>query len=310
MSAFTRPEAGMDQPHYAWSPVPGRPSFQWPSSKPVAVAVVILVEHVEFSPPEGSLQTLIPGGVGPFPFPNLPLLAHREYGHRVGVFRVLDALRRHGAVPSVAIDAMSAERYPYIVERCREQGAEFVAHGISVSRVISQAMVEDTERAYIAESLDRLESAVEQRSAGWLGPEQSESTRTPELLRSLGIRYVCDWPNDDQPYEMDGHPGLISVPTTYGLDDAAVLWSKATPLEAYERSVIEYFSGLAQEGEESGRTLVLVVRPWLTGQPFRIGSFEKIIDTIAASGQAWLTTTGEIASAYPASSFASSHSGD
>ena len=146
--------------------------------------------------------------------------------------------------------------------------------------------------------------------ARWLGPEQSESTRTPELLRALGIRYVCDWPNDDQPYEMDGHPGLISVPTTYGLDDAAVLWSKATPLETYERSVIEYFSGLAHEGEESGRTLVLVVRPWLTGQPFRIGSFEKVIDTIAASGQAWLTTTGEIASAYPASSFASSHSGD
>src|SRR5262249_33633405 len=111
-------QPGMDHLHYVWSPLPDRPPLHWPGGAPVAVAVVVVVEAADVSPPADSRQVNLPGGVigSGFPFPNLPFLAHREYGHRVGVFRVLDALARAGVPATVALDAMAAERYPSLVQ--------------------------------------------------------------------------------------------------------------------------------------------------------------------------------------------------
>jgi allantoinase len=287
---------GMDHAHYRWSPLPTRPPLAWPTGAPVAFAVLVLVEHVEVDPPEGSVQ-LARRGAGSTKNA-MAFVSPREYGHRVGIFRVLDALARHGITPSVAIDAMAAERYPYLVDRCGQQGAEFVAHGISATRLVTSRMSEDNERAYIAESLDRLEAALGQRPRGWLGPEQSESERTPQLLGEAGVDYTCDWPNDEQPYLMTTPGPLVAVPPSYALDDAYLIGVRATRPDFYGESVVRCFQQLAREGSGSARTLVLTVRPWLTGRPFRMASFDRALDAVTGSGDAWATTTGEIASAF------------
>jgi allantoinase len=293
-------QPGMDHPHYAWSPCPTRPRVRWPGGAPVAVGVIVLVEHVELHPPDDSRQVNLPGGVigSNFPFPNLPFLAHREYGHRVGVFRVLDALGRFGVPPTVAFDAMAAERYPNLVQASLDAGAEIVAHGISATRVVTSAMNEDDERAYVAESRARIAAAAGGTPTGWLGPEQSESERTPELLDELGFSYVCDWPNDEQPYRMSTPHGLVAVPTSYTLDDGFAVWGRAAVPGTYAELVRRAFSTLAVDGEHSGRSMVLVIRPWLSGQPFRIGALEDALRDLAESGGAWLATTGQIADAF------------
>ena len=293
-------QRGMDHPHYDWSPLPGRPAVQWPGGAPVALAVILLVEHVEFQTPEGTTQVYLPGGVAGslFPRPNLPFFAHREYGHRIGIFRLLDALRERSVPATIAIDVMAAERYPFLVESGKEYGAEFIAHGISASQVVTSNFSEDTERAYLCASRDRFEAAIGQAPAGWLGPEQSESERTPQLLDELGFDYVCDWPNDEQPYLMSTPSKLVAVPTSYFLDDAFVVWGKPTPPATYVNLVERAFVTLATDGRASGRTLVLVIRPWLSGQPYRISAFEDAITRIVTSGDAWAATTSQIVSAF------------
>lgn len=295
---------GMDHAHYAWSPLPQRPPLRWPGGARLALAVIVVLEYLELDPPAAARTSAnLSGGLGSRPHPNYALLSHREYGHRVGIFRVLDALERHGVTATVAMDALTAEAYPWLVQHCRDRGAEFVAHGISVSRMISSAMSEDEERAYIGESLDRIRAATGVKPLGWLGPEYGESERTPALLAEAGLRYVCDWLNDEQPYRMTVPGGdLYTLPGMLEYDDAFALWTRGVTLDTYGTMITDGFDRLHADGEQSGRLLALTLRPWLIGQPFRIGTLERALGYITARDGVWATSAGAIVEAYAASS--------
>ena len=204
---------GMDHEHYDWSPLINRGVLRWPENARVALCVIVNLEHAEWEPLPGSFQSpSLAGGLAPRPSPNYPLLTHREYGHRVGIFRVLDVLDRHGIKPTVAMDALTAENYPYLVSHCRKRGCEIIGHGISVSRMITGNMSEQEEREYIRSSVDSLTRATGSVPAGWLGPEYGESSSTPRLLAQAGLRYVCDWANDEQPYPLKTSEGELFAP--------------------------------------------------------------------------------------------------
>lgn len=290
------PAPGMDHDLYPFSPIIDRPPVVLPQGANLAFSVLLPVEHYELTPPEGSVSGPAMGGYGSlFPAPNLPLLTAREYGHRVGIFRMLDVLARHGVRASIAIDAMAAERYPFIVEACQQAGAEFLAHGISISRAITSKMTEEEEVAYIEESSRRLTTVLGAQPKGWMGPDQSESTRTPVLLDQAGYDYVCDWPNDEQPYRMNTPNGLMAVPNLWSLDDGYAMWGKSLPPARYGDWAIAAAETMAAEGEKSPRSLTLVMRPWLMGHAARIGAVDRILGAITGRGDVWATTTGRIA---------------
>lgn len=298
--------SGMDHEHYAWSPLVKREPLRWPGGAHVALSVIVNLEHVELEPPEGSEQSQqLAGGLGVRPYPNYPLLSHREYGHRVGIFRILDVLERHGIRPTIALDAMTAEHYPWLVEHCLGRGAEIVAHGISVSRLITSRMSQDEERTYIAESLERLHTATGVQPQGWLGPEHSESERTPQLLAEAGLRYVCDWVNDEQPYAMTVATGsLVALPVMLEYDDAFALWTRGVMLDTYRSMLCDGFDQLLRDGAESGRLLALNLRPWLIGQPFRIKVLDDALAHMVRERHVWTAATGEIVDRFVAAAAA------
>jgi allantoinase len=290
---------GMEHSLYKWSSLEGRPALRWPNGAPLALAVIVLVEHVELYPPAGAVHPPTTGGFGQFfPFPNLPLLGHREYGHRIGIFRLLKILQSHGIAPSVAIDAMAAERHPTIAKSCRSAGAEILAHGISFNRAITSKLPEAEERAYIAESLSRVRAATRSLVTGWMGPEQCESERTPRLLDEAGLDYVCDWPNDEQPYFMSTPSRLVSVPPTWGLDDGSAVWGRPNTSDGLGKSIQRCAMQLIADGVENARSLVITLRPWLSGQPFRVDALDNAFRSILSTGKIWTATTGEISRAY------------
>ncbi len=116
------------------------------------------------------------------PYPDYSRLTHREYGHRVGFFRLLEVLDKHGIAPTIAIDALTAEHYPYLVQHCRQRGCELMAHGVAATRMIHNDMSVQDEQTYIQTALDTIAEATGERPTGWLGPEYGESSRTPQLL--------------------------------------------------------------------------------------------------------------------------------
>jgi peptidoglycan/xylan/chitin deacetylase (PgdA/CDA1 family) len=292
---------GMDHAHYDWSPLNAhRPLLEWPERARVALCVIVSLEHMEWSRPPGAYQVPnLAGGYGQGPFPDVTAWSHREYGHRVGIFRVLEALDAHGIKPTIAMDALTAEHYPFLVRHCTKRGDEIIGHGISVNRMITSRMSEDEEREYIRASVDSLTRAFGTAPRGWLGPEYGESTRTPGLLAQAGIRYVCDWVNDEQPYRMRvGSGELYALPISWPLDDVNALWDRRIDVDKYGAMIRETFDVLYREGARNAKLLVLHLHPWLIGQPFRIGCLEDALGYIMRREGVWAATGGAIVDWY------------
>jgi len=287
---------GMDHEHYDWSPLSTRGVLRWPEEARLAFCVLVNLEHTEWNPPEGSVQVVTAaGGLAARPFPDYSRLSHREYGHRVGVFRLLDVLEKHGLKATVAMDALTAEHYPYIVRHCLERGCEIISHGISVTRMISSQMSELAEREYIQAAIEALKRATGHVPVGWLGPEYGESARTPQLLAQSGIRYVCDWANDEQPYRMKTSQGeLFALPIMLELDDLHAMGERRVPVTRYAEMLTDSFEQLYRDGACNGRLLVLHLHPWLSGQPFRIRYLDKALGTIMHRHGVWAARGNEI----------------
>jgi peptidoglycan/xylan/chitin deacetylase (PgdA/CDA1 family) len=243
---------------------------------------MVVLEYLEWQPPDGSITSRqLPGGLGhQLPFPDYVKHTHREYGHRVGIFRLLDMLERHRIAPLVAIDALTIERYPWLARHVRDRGCELVGHGISLSRMISSRMSADEERSYINDSLDAVATLTGARPQGWFGIEYNESERTPGLLAEAGVRYLCDWVNDEQPYPMHVPTGeLWSVPLLLNADDAHTMGERRVPIDGYCRILVDSAQVMADDG---GRHLFIALRPWLSGQPFRARRLDQAFATIMA----------------------------
>ena len=282
MPAERRP--GMDHEHYQWSPMHTRAPLTWPDGQTLTVCVLVSLNHMEWEPSEGNLQAHnLAGGLGRRKAIDYARLTHREYGHRVGIFRVLDVLEKHQVPVTLAMDALTADHYPYLVRHCLDRGAELVGHGISASQMISSRMDEATERTYIRTALSALQRASGERPRGWLGTEYGESVRTPALLAAEGIEFVFDWVNDEQPYEMTTPSGeLYSLPIMLELDDVHALWDRRISLDRYQQLLVEATEVLARDGATNARSLVVHLHPWLIGQPFRIGVLDRALGEMLA----------------------------
>ena len=160
---------GMDHQHYDWNPFnKNRAVLRWPENARIALCVIVNLEQVEWQRPEGGYQSPSLAGYGGGPFPDVTGWSGREYGHRVGFFRVMDVLDKHGIKATVAMDTLTADNYPFLVRECRKRGCEVIGHGISLSRMITSNMPEQEEREYIQTSLASLTKATGQAPlAGW-----------------------------------------------------------------------------------------------------------------------------------------------
>ena len=292
----TERKPGMDHPHYEWSPMSERGVLQWPNGARVALCVIVNLEHHDYQPSPNSYRSpTLAGGRGIRPLPDYAIISSREYGNRVGVFRVFEALDRHRIKGTAAIDGLTAENRPTLVEECKQRGWEFIGHGMAVNRMITSQMSEEEERDYIQSSLDALNRASGAKAVGWLGPEFGESTRTPALLAEAGVRYVCDWANDEQPYEMTVPTGeLFALPIMWEMDDTTMQAARATPVHAYAQLLKDGFDTVYRDSERSGRLIVLNLHPWFIGQPFRIKYLEEALAHMMSRQGVWAATGSEI----------------
>ena len=202
----------MDHNRFDYSPIIKREPIRWPNGARVAVWVIPNIEHYEFDIP----------GIGMQPFnivPDVINYAWRDYGPRVGIWRLMEALGQYGMRGTVALNSAVCDHYPIIIEEAKKRNWEFMGHGITNSRLLN-GLSEEEERKVIRETIQTITKAVGKAPEGWLGPALAETFITPDLLAEEGIRYLCDWCNDDQPYPMKVKKGkLISVPYSVEIND-------------------------------------------------------------------------------------------
>ncbi len=288
---------GMDHDLYDWSMLTDRKPVSWPGGKRLALWVNVALQYFPLNqegkpfPPPGGMTTT---------YPDLRHYTLREYGNRVGVFRFLNAFDAEGITPSFAINTRLAERYPALIERVVERGDEILCHGWHMDTPHYGGMDVEAERDIIARSLATLRSISGGPVTGWLSPGKSQSKKTPQLLVEHGVEYMCDWINDDMPYQFRTPAGEITaMPLSTELEDRFILVNNLHSETEYADQVIDAFDYLYAEAErEGGRLLALNLHPWLLGQPHRIGHLERVLAHIMSHDGVWSASPSEIRRAW------------
>ena len=284
---------GMDHDRYDWSELSKRKPIQWPGGARIALWVTVSLQWFPLDQqgkpfkPLGSLQTA---------YPDLRHYTLRDYGNRVGIFRIMKALGKYSIRASAPVNAAVAARYPSLVRDIASQGWELVGHGLDMDRLHYEGMPD--EAAAIARSLETLRKFGKVR--GWLSPAKSESHQTLDLLAAAGIDYVCDWVNDDMPYPMRaGGRTLHALPHSNDIDDATILLGMRHDEDELRDQWLDHFEVLYEEAAtQGGRIMVLPLHSWAIGHPYRIGTLETVLARIMSRPGIWPATGGEILDAW------------
>jgi hypothetical protein len=284
---------GMDHDLYPWSNMFERPPVAWPEGKRVAICCVVSLEWFPLVPSDTPFRA--PGHMQT-PYPDYRHYTARDYGTRVGFYRLLDAFEHAGVRVSVAANGAIAERYPSLIADVLAAGHEIVAHSTDMNGTIASGLGETEERALIARSLDSLEKASGARPRGWLSLARSQSWDTPRLLAEAGLNYVCDWPNDELPYRMNTSAGdIVNLPLNHELSDRQVITVQQQSADSYAGQLKDAYAWLASEADSyGGRMLPLHLTPYIIGLPYRISALEELLQWLAGQPGAWFGTADEI----------------
>lgn len=283
----------MENQLYSYSPIARRPRLELPDGARVAFWIGLNIEHFELGKPSTSIH---PGTAGLAPDP----LNHgwRDYGTRVGVWRTMEILDKHGLRASVLLNADVCREYPEIIEEGNKRDWAWLAHGKNNS-TLQAGMDEARERAYLTEIIEVLKKSTGKPPRGWLGPALSETFNTPNLLEELGLSYVCDWCADDQPFKLNTRQGkMISVPYSIEVNDIPLFLGQGMSGPDFAQLVMDQFDVLYAEGSKTGRVMCLALHPFLIGQPFRSKYLDKALAHIKSHKGVWYPTSDEIAQWY------------
>ena len=286
---------GMDHTLYPWSNLFERPPLVWPGGRRVAVVVVISCEFFPLTPVDKPFRS--PGHMATA-FPDYRHFTARDYGSRLGVPRLIEALAKAGAHASFAMNAAWAERFPRLTAEIVAAGHEVIAHSTDMNGTIDSTLAEADERALIAASLDRLTAATGARPKGWLSIARSQSWNTPRLLAEAGVGYCLDWVNDELPYRMTTPAGpLVNVPLNHELSDRQVIATCQQSAESYAEQLRDAFMMLDGEARQSagGRMLPIHLTPYISALPYRIDAIEALFGWLAGQEGAWFARGAEIA---------------
>jgi allantoinase len=284
---YPRRRAGYDHDLYPYSPMPKRPPLAWPGGKGVATWIVVSLEWFPILPSDtpfrapGHMQTA---------YPDYRHYTAREYGTRVGYYRLLDAFAKAGIAVSVAANGAIAQRYPQVIRDTVAAGHEIIAHSTDMNGTIASGLAIDAERALIRDSIAQLSDVTGTAPRGWHSIARSQSFNTPDLLVEAGIEYCCDWVNDELPWTFAN--GLVNLPLNQELSDRQILTVQQQSVDSYAEQLCDAHDWLAAEARVAGpggggRLLPLHLTPYIIGLPYRMDAFERLLANLAARQDTW-----------------------
>ncbi len=287
---------GMDHDLYAASRLHERAPVSWPGGAKVALWVTL----------ECPRYPLAPNAEGPrapghmvTPYPDLRTYTTRDYGLRVGAYRVMRTLSALGVRATAFCSGSLAAYAPVLLEDLALGGHEIAGHGQDMNHVHHEGLSEDEEAAMIDRCLASFRG-VGHEVRGWLSPGRFGTERTPRLLASAGLRWLADWGNDDMPYVMAD--GITAMPYTDELCDAKCMVTLGQREAVWADQVRGAHGHLAREAEgQGGRVLHVALTAHVIGQPFRIAALREALAAVLEAG-AWVATGSEIEAAWRAAS--------
>jgi allantoinase len=277
---YPKRRRGMDHDYYPFSNIFERKPLQWPDARKLLIWPVVSLEYFPMVPNDDPFRA--PGHMQTA-YPDYRHYTAREYGSRIGIYRLLRAFEKVGARISVATNSVIADRYPELIADILAGGHEIIAHSTDMNGTIAGGMDEADEKALITESLTALEKATGTRPRGWLSIARSQSFNTAKLLADAGVDYMCDWTNDELPYAFQTQAGEITnLPLNHELSDRQIINVQQQSVDSYAKQMNDAANWLLGEADKfGGRMMPMHLTPYIMGLPYRIAAFEKLIADFA-----------------------------
>lgn len=286
---------GMDQDRYAWRPSDKRTPIAWPNGASLAAMVVVPLEFHMLNPAGKPFKS--PGAMVT-PYPDLRHFTTRDYGNRVGAFRLLDALKSAGLKATFPINAVLLERVRPLIEAILADGHEIAAYGLDTDHIHWGGLDPAEERRWIAEVRAAFDAAgLKPRT--WMSPARQQSFATLDLIAEAGFDVCLDWEQDTVPVRMrTDHGAVAATPLANELDDRALLIDRRQDERTWAAQVLEAADCLKAEAARcGGQMLGFTLTPYVAAQPFRMWAVREILGRLAGDPAVWSATAAEIADA-------------
>lgn len=276
---------------YAYSTIIERPVYDWPNGTRLAVYIAINLEVFPFG--EGMGPELNPRQ----PEPDVPNYTWRDWGNRVGVWRLLELLDAFELPCAALINTELYDHCPQIPAAFRKRGDEFVGHGRTNAERQAE-MNEAAEAQMIRAVAERITREEGRPPTGWMGPWVNETKITPDLLEEAGYRYVMDWAHDDQPTWLRTRSGgrILSIPYARPTNDLPLMHGAKFSPSVWVDVLIDQFDEMLEQSRRQPIIFNLSLHPYLIGHAFRLRQLRRLLDHIATRRNAlWITHPGAIA---------------
>lgn len=285
---------GMDNPFYGWTPTRGRDPVILQDGTRALLTLIVPVEFFPLDPPAKPFKH--PGAMVT-PYPDLRHYTTRDYGNRVGVYRLLRALQQFDFKATFAINAEVAHRYPPLIEAIASAGHEIAAHGVSTAHLHHAGLPIEQERALVAQSRATFPKAV-----SWMSPARNQSFATMDLITEAGFKVCLDWEADMRPIAMCSHHGAITALPHYNeLSDYRLMVERSQLPDAWAVQVLDAARDTVERfATEGSGGLAITLTPYVTGQPFRISALKSLLSGLQALPGLKVLTAREQAEAFAA----------
>jgi peptidoglycan/xylan/chitin deacetylase (PgdA/CDA1 family) len=278
---------------YPYSAFAGRKPFRWPNGARVAVYFALGLE--EYSMGEGLAENLVSGASQP----DVLNTSWRDYGNRVGAWRVLEAFRTQGWPLAILLNSAVCETAPELIRACQAQDSEFIAHGYSNADTLA-GLTEAQEAEYVRRVAQQIRTATGASPGGWASPWIAETPQTPDVLQECGYGYLLDWCMDDQPVWLTTRGGrILSVPYSQEINDSSAIIGRQVSATEFADMIVDQFDELSAAQDGQPVVMSVILHSFISGQPFRLRALRRALAHIQASREPlWISQPGAIASAF------------
>jgi peptidoglycan/xylan/chitin deacetylase (PgdA/CDA1 family) len=257
---------------FEYSAIVDRKPLKLPKGARLIVWPVVNIEVWDLGRPMPRQYSNPPGGQSIVP--DVQNWGWHEYGMRVGIWRIIEAFRKHKIKPTMSVNAKVCEIRPRVAQAALDAGWEFMAHTYEQMPIHKIA----DQRAMIHQTIDVIRKFTGKAPTGWLGPGRGQTPATLDYVKEAGFSWFGDWVMDEQPFDVKTkHGPILAIPYSVELNDILIMLTCMQESDAMLKRVRTAFDLLYRESAKGARILSFGVHPYISGAAHRFPYFEAML---------------------------------
>jgi allantoinase len=273
-----------------------RSPIKWPDGARIAVLPCVAFET--WPDDIGKRDSMNRSHRAPYPanarFPkDLSVVSDRDYGERVGVFRMLDIFAEERITTTFFINGATAEARPEIIKEILAAGHEIATE--SYIHDYNYMKRPEEEHADLQKTIAAVKGVADKPPLGFLSQGIQPTDQTALSVADLGYVYWMDLQHEDLPYTLRvGKRDLVVMDYMFGLNDYNTNGDGRTARDLLEMWK-DSFDQLYAEGATNPNMMTFGMHPFLTGRPYRAPILREFLRYAKGHKNVWFPRCIDVA---------------